>query len=220
MYNNKYGATSMEQIEKNCKCGKQFAVTKSRDKTAKYCSRQCLATYRPKKKSGYKNPLGSIAKMGSKNPMYRKYKEKVEIQTVHRRIEKEYPKPIKCEFCGEVKKLELSCKDHKYSFNPKDYQWICKKCHFHYDHQEKNLEMGRYKGKNKGKHPRSEFKKGIIPWNKGKTGIQVAWNKGLGKTSKVCHKCGGYKANSSKVCRNCRLLDGWTNKSNHSVNNT
>ena len=34
--------------------------------------------------------------------------------------------------------------------------------------------------KSKGKHlsPKSEFKKGITPWNKGLKGVQVAWNKG------------------------------------------
>lgn len=207
----------MTQVEKICICGKIFTVAQCRDKTAKYCSRQCLAIYRPKKKAGYKNPLGSIAKMGSKNPMYRKYKEKITIQTIHRRIEKEYQKPIECEICHEVKKLELSCKDHKYSLNPKDYQWICKKCHFYYDHHEKYLEIGRYKGKNKGKHPSTEFKKGIIPWNKGKTGVQVAWNKGLGKTSKICPECGGYKANKSKTCRDCRLKNGWVKKPDMSM---
>lgn len=37
------------------------------------------------------------------------------------------------------------------------------------------------KQRNKGKHlsPKTEFKKGIIPWNKGTKGITKAWNKGL-----------------------------------------
>ena len=30
----------------------------------------------------------------------------------------------------------------------------------------------------KGNHPKSEFKKGHIPWNKDKKGLQIAWNKG------------------------------------------
>lgn len=129
----------MPFIKKICPCGKEYYVYRYRDSITKYCSHACWAKYREKKKPGYKNPKGSLAKLREKNPMWRKYRETVTIQTIHRRIEKEYLKPLKCELCGEIKKLELSNKDHKYSLNKNDYQWICKKCHFHFDHQEKNL---------------------------------------------------------------------------------
>lgn len=35
------------RVEKICKCGKEFNVNKSRENTAKYCSYECAATYRP-----------------------------------------------------------------------------------------------------------------------------------------------------------------------------
>lgn len=50
-----------------------------------------------------------------------------------------------------------------------------------------------------GKRP--PLRTGCIPWNKGKTGVQIAWNKGEGKK---CIDCGGAVANRSKKVLRCR----------------
>ena len=57
----------------------------------------------------------------------------VGYNAIHIRIRKHKPKPECCEICGKSNKLELSCKDHKYSRNPEDYQYICRKCHRLFD---------------------------------------------------------------------------------------
>ena len=205
----------MPQVKKECKCGKIFFVHIYRKDIAKYCSHKCLAIYRKKKESGYKNPKGSLAKMGEKNPMWNKYKSDVQVQTIHRRVEKEYPKPTKCELCGENKKLELSNKDHKYSLDKKDYQWICKKCHFHFDKHEKFLSLGRYKGKKVSEESRAKNSLSHIgrpPWNKGLRGLPHSWNFGKGKTKPICPKCGKFKYYKSLQCRNCRKKTGWMKK--------
>lgn len=159
-----------------------------------------------------KNINISLAKMGSKNPMWRKYKDKVTVQTIHRRIEKEYPKPDKCELCGSIRKLELSNKDHKYSFNIKDYQWICKKCHFRYDNHEKYLDAGRKIKKVMTPEWRKKLRishLGLIPWNKGRRDLPPSWNSGMGKERRTCPKCFRYKSGGSRQCRGCRLKEGW-----------
>lgn len=40
----------------------------------------------------------------------------------------------------------------------------------------------------KGYHPKTEFKKGHNTWNKGEKGVQVAWNKGIKRSSIVIAK--------------------------------
>ena len=54
---------------------------------------------------------------------------------IHKWLNDNYKKPESCIICGKNKKLELSNKDHKYSRNIKDYQWICHKCHVKYDRE-------------------------------------------------------------------------------------
>jgi len=45
-------------------------------------------------------------------------------------------------------------------------------------------------------------------WNKGLKGVQVAWNRGLGKYSRIC-KCGNEKPNLyAKKCKECHLRIG------------
>lgn len=66
----------------------------------------------------------------------------------------------------------------------------------------KNIGLGRKgiepwnKGLKVGPYPKSRGRaiskalKGNTPWNKGKTGSQVAWNKGLKQPHKTCPHCG------------------------------
>lgn len=54
----------------------------------------------------------------------------VEYSALHRWIESRKPKPEFCEKCRENKRLCLAnMKNHKYTRNPKDYKWLCWKCH-------------------------------------------------------------------------------------------
>jgi 5-methylcytosine-specific restriction endonuclease McrA len=61
-------------IKKICVCGKKFEVYPYRENTAVFCSNACQKKYR-KFPVGFKNPKGSLAKMGNKNPAYGKYGE-------------------------------------------------------------------------------------------------------------------------------------------------
>ena len=58
----------------------------------------------------------------------------------HKRMRKrlEKSKPLRCPLCNEIKKLELSNKDHKYNEDPQDWQYLCHQCHYHYDIENNN----------------------------------------------------------------------------------
>lgn len=113
------------------------------------------------KMSGKDNPMYGTDKTGEKNPMYGKHwseesKDKmrgknnpnwkedgnISVNAIHKRIAKTKPKPSdgKCKICHKVKdkygktKLVLSnLKDHHYTLNPDEYQWIHESCHRKYD---------------------------------------------------------------------------------------
>jgi len=59
--------------------------------------------------------------------------DKAKYFAKHFYMRKYKTKPDRCEICGEKKKLELSSKDHKYTRNVDEYQYICKSCHVKYD---------------------------------------------------------------------------------------
>lgn len=73
------------------------------------------------------------------------YKENVVYCTSHIRVAKRKIKPENCELCGlpenyeNLGKLELSnIKNHQYTDNPEDYQYVHRSCHRKYD-KENNI---------------------------------------------------------------------------------
>ena len=53
---------------------------------------------------------------------------------LHQYIKRNKPKPERCEICGKITNdLDCSNKDHKYTRNFEDYQYICRKCHRLFD---------------------------------------------------------------------------------------
>lgn len=140
---------------------------------------------------GQKTLKGSLAKMGSKNPMFGKLKEKPGNTALHLYMHKRMKSSGVCEHCKEEKKVELSSKKHVYTRNPKDWQWLCKKCHHKYDGADKYLELGRYR---KGKW----YKKKCLNCK-----IEINVPKRLMERKKYCS-------------RKCLMLQMWkTNKINH-----
>ena len=111
----------------------------------------------------HKRKLSEIAKKrsGRNSPMYGKYhseetKKKMSeahkgdknygwkgdgagSSAIHNWIRKNKPKPLNCEICGLSGKLELSNKTGKLIRDVDNFQWVHHKCHFRYDHENKNL---------------------------------------------------------------------------------
>ena len=70
-------------------------------------------------------------KENEKNPSWKG--DDVGYNALHNWIAKHFKKSILCEICGLFRKLEWSNKDHKYSRNREDWQYICRSCHRRYD---------------------------------------------------------------------------------------
>ena len=81
----------------------------------------------------------SEAQKKENNPNWRG--DKAGYKALHKYIRRYNPEPECCEICNEYgKKLELSCKDHKYTRNIEDYQYVCRNCHIKYD-RENNVKI-------------------------------------------------------------------------------
>jgi hypothetical protein len=56
--------------------------------------------------------------------------DNIKTQQFHVWVKKNKPKSKLCEECEQKGKLELAnIKNHRYTRNPKDYKWLCFKCH-------------------------------------------------------------------------------------------
>jgi len=73
-------------------------------------------------KNGYDNKV----------PIWKDWDD-LSICTRHLRMYNLKQKPIYCEICNKKKKLQLSNKNHKYSKDINDWQWICQSCHYKHD---------------------------------------------------------------------------------------
>ena len=78
---------------------------------------------------------------GKNNPTWKGDNIKnINKEAIHKRIKKIKPKPEICDICHQITdkksitKLELSnIKNHQYTLNPEDYQWVHKSCHLKED---------------------------------------------------------------------------------------
>lgn len=55
------------------------------------------------------------------------------LSALHKRIRTYLPRPELCVLCNKVPPIDVSNKSGKYLHDLSDWQWICKKCHYHYD---------------------------------------------------------------------------------------
>ena len=71
------------------------------------------------------------------------YWERASVTTKHSIMRKrmDVNKPLKCPICKEIKKLELSNKDHEYKEDLSDWHYLCHQCHRHYDMDNNNFKF-------------------------------------------------------------------------------
>jgi len=69
---------------------------------------------------------------GSKNG---NWSENPSYSTIHNWVRSRISKPERCPKCNKNRKLQLSCKDHKYSRDLKLWQYLCQSCHMIEDEQ-------------------------------------------------------------------------------------
>jgi len=105
-----------------------------------------------------------------------------------------------------IKPEELKKRYYNISNSVKDH-WI--------QYPEKQLSI-RQKMSNakKGKHPVKEWKKGNIPWNAGKKGLQIPWNKGIPHTEEAKQKMS--ESSKGQIAWNKGLPQSKKQKKEHS----
>lgn len=154
-------------------CRKVFFKTsnlsqKAWETTRKFCSCSCRAKGLPSPKKGKKYPHLS----GKNHPSWKG--DEVGYMGLHSWISRHKGKALVCENVNcqteNPKKFEWSNISGEYKRDVNDFESLCSWCH-----RKKDLS-------------------GKIPWNKGKKGLQVAWNKGItGKNSHSFGNTHGFK---------------------------
>lgn len=123
------------QVPVVCSCGNTFSVKKSKATKSKYCSKQCLYTYRvmPEKRKAYvvRNPK---RKTGP-NPNHYLFKgEAASYISIHGWVARHRGKASKCEHCGtETGKIQWANKSHEYKRELTDWIQLCIICHRKHD---------------------------------------------------------------------------------------
>ena len=83
--------------------------------------------------------LANSGKQMEKNPNWKG--DDVGYQGIHKWIRKYVPKPETCEMCHENKRLLAACVTGVYNRDPKNFKYICYKCHNHMDGTVNNLKL-------------------------------------------------------------------------------
>lgn len=60
---------------------------------------------------------------------YRWTGDKVSYKGLHLWINKNKPKPLTCENCNQVKRLDAANVSGEYKRDINDFKWLCRKCH-------------------------------------------------------------------------------------------
>jgi len=129
-------------------CKKSFELNKCDYDMGKgkFCSRSCTSkTVKNGFQKGHKICVGRECKEETREKIRQSsYKECPKYGAIHYRIYHLKGKPKSCEYCGEKdKRLYWANKDHKYSFNPDDWIFLCGKCHIAYDVKFNNRKTGK-----------------------------------------------------------------------------
>jgi len=106
----------------------------------------------------YPNGRSTPWLIGEKNPKWKG--NSVGKVGLHYWVRRKLGKPTECVYCGAVEKLEWASISHHAKRDENDYIPLCIKCHRKYDKPYKIMTENWKK---------TLFKKGIVPWNKGKT---------------------------------------------------
>jgi len=61
--------------------------------------------------------------------------QEVSYDTLHKYIKQNLEKPIYCQFCRQVKKLDLANKSGNYLEDLSDWLYLCRKCHVRQDNR-------------------------------------------------------------------------------------
>ncbi len=80
-----------------------------------------------------KGLLPHIGTLGQDNHQWKG--DKVGYYALHNWVKRRLKKPEICEFCNEVKKLDLANKTGEYKRDLSDWIWLCRKCHQNYDRE-------------------------------------------------------------------------------------
>jgi|SRR5215212_445045 len=79
-------------------------------------------------------PLNCMyGRVGERNPFYGHIKENITIKKLHSYVRKYNPPPEQCQLCHETKPLDLANITGVYDREFKNYAYLCRKCHNHFD---------------------------------------------------------------------------------------